>query len=284
MIPALAGCNGALCREAERFLLDVPWDGYERVVVRTGNGHVELLSGGGDDIRISGVKRAGGLTWKEARENLDRLTIIAQPDQADPTTFRIELKVPPELCNKGPGASFDVRVPEACAADIATGNGRVRVCGLKGSAQVHSSNGRIIVQDVDGSVGAGTSNGSIVVSSVAGDCQLKTSNGRIEVQDVDGSVSAATSNGSIFVRATPPPEGYAVLQTSNGSIRALLPPNMRGRLSLCTGHGRVSTDLEGVTLADPRWSKDSMEAEINGGGKGKVVARTSNGSITLECR
>ena len=86
-----AGCNGTLFRASESFALDLPWDDYQRVVVRTHNGYVELLAHEADDLRISGVKKAGGLTLDEAHDNLDQVTVIAEPDGADPTTFVIEL-------------------------------------------------------------------------------------------------------------------------------------------------------------------------------------------------
>lgn len=303
MAVALTGCSSTLFRASERFGLDVPWDDYERVVVRTRNGHVELLPGASDEIRISGVKEAGGLTLGEAQANLDRLTIVAEPDDTDPTTFVIAVEIPTELRHKSVSASLDVRVPESCAADINTGNGYIRAQGLNNHVTLQTSNGRIIVEDVRGRVEAvtsngrvqatniagdlevDTSNGRIIADVVTGDCRLTTSNGRVQVRRADGNVWVNTSNGSIFVEATPPPEGQVVLETSNGSIRADLPPTLRGTLSLRSTNARVDTTFDdAVTLRRPRWSKRTFEAELNGGGAGQIRLRTSNGSVTLNCR
>jgi hypothetical protein len=281
---ALTGCGTTLVRVSERFSLDAPWEGYQRVVVRTANGHVELFSGEGDEIRISGEKRAGGLTLGEAYDNLDQLRIVAAPDESDPTTFVIKYDFPETLRYKQLGASFDIRVPEPCTADITTGNGHIHVRGLKERALLRTCNGRIIIEDVDGHIDAETSNGRIIAESVGGECRLRTSNGRVEVREARGNVWVNTSNGAIWAQATPPPEGEVVLHTSNGPIHADLPANLRGTLTLHTSNGRVSTELHDVTLNDPRWSNHSFEAKMNGGGNGKIVARTSNGSITLNCR
>jgi hypothetical protein len=284
MLAALTGCGGTLVRVSERFTLNAPWDDYQRVVVRTANGHVELSSGEGDEIRISGTKRAGGLTLGEAYDNLDQLTVVAEADESDPTTVVIECDFPEALRHKQLGASFDIRVPKPCAADVATGNGRIHVRGLKERALLKTSNGGITVEDVDGNVEAATSNGRIIAESVGGDCRLRTSNGRIEVRSAHGNVWATTSNGAIRAEATPPPEGEVVLQTSNGAIRADLPSNLRAALELHTSNGHVSTDLGDVTITDLHWSRHSFRAKINGGGAGRISARTSNGSITLNCR
>jgi hypothetical protein len=299
---AAAGCNGTLVRVSESFVLDLPWDDYQRVVVRTHNGHVELLAGETETLRVSGTKKAGGLTWGEAAENLAQLKIVAEPDETDPTTFVIELEAPASLRHKSLGASFDIRVPRACAADVETDNGHIRVRGARDSVHLRTGNGRITVEQVDGRVEAFTSNGLIhavfitgnlradtssgrvIVDTVDGDCRLNTSNGRIRVRKANGSVWAATSNGSIVVSATPPPDGEVVLRTSNGSISADLPPNLRGTLDIQASNGRVSTKLGDVALTGVRWSKHSFAAEMNGGGEGRVSVRTSNGSVTLNCR
>jgi len=284
MLGVLTGCGPTLVRVSERFALDIPWDDYQRVVVRTANGHVELFTGEGDEIRISGKKRAGGLTWGEAYDNLDQLTIVAEPDQSDPTTFVVECDFPEALRYKQLGASFDIRIPEPCATNITTGNGHIHVRGLKERALLHASNGRIVIEDVDGRVDAETSNGRLIAEAVRGECRLRTSNGRVEVRRAEGNVRATTSNGAIVVEATPPPEGEVVLETSNGPIRADLPSNLRGALELRTSNGHVSTNLDDVTITDLQWSKRSFRANINGGGAGRISARTSNGSITLNCR
>ena len=296
-----SGCGPAF--HAKRgFLLDVPWEDYQRIVVRTRNGGVELSVEQGDDMRIEGELRARGYTQAEADEILERLTIVAEPDAADPTTFLVELEYPDELRRRSVGARLNIRIPQPCAADITTNNGRIVARGLKGEIELHTSNGRIIAQeivggvrarssngrihlrDVAGPVNARTSNGPILAEAIGGDCDLKTSNCSVEVRQARGSVLVTTSNGRIRVAAEPPEDGEVVLRTSNGSIHADLPAHIRGRLVLHTSNARVHTDMDTVTLRGPRWSRRSFEAEMNGGGPGRIFVRTSNGSITLNCR
>jgi DUF4097 and DUF4098 domain-containing protein YvlB len=299
---AVTGCSGTPFRASESFALDLPWGDYQRFVVRTRNGHVELLTHEAGDLQVSGVKRAGGLTPDEAHDNLDQVTIMAEPDGADPTTFVLELDFPQSLRHKSIGASFDIHVPQPCATDITTDNGYIHLRGGKDAALLQTSNGRITVEQVDGRVDAATSNGlvhavhingslraktsngRVIADQIDGDCRLETSNGSIRVRDADGSVWASTSNGRIIVSATPPATGEVVLRTSNGSITADLPPNMCGTLDIHAGGGRVSTSLGEIALTGVRWSKHSFEAEMNGGGEGRISARTSNGSIRLNCR
>jgi len=297
----LTGCGANLVKMTEDFSFDAAWDGYERCIVRTSNGHVTLVTDDREDIHISGTKRAGGLTRDEARENLAQLTIVAAADESDPATFVIELQVPELLRRKSPGASFDIRVPASCAADIRTGNGAVQVRGLKdcdlktsnggitaeqidGRVEAHTSNGTVQAVFITGDLRVDTNNGRIIVDTIEGDCDLETSNGRIEVRKATGNLQAETSNGRITAQVTPPPTGEVILETSNGSIMLELPATLEGTLRLRTSNGRVETDFNSVTLTDPRWSKHFFEAQLNEGGPGRFEVHTSNGSIVLRCR
>jgi hypothetical protein len=291
LVAALVGCGVAPFRASERFVLDAPWDNYERIVVRTVNGDVGLFTDGRDDIRISGTKHARGTTWTEAGENVDRLTIVARAKEKDPTTFEIELEAPPELKNRSPGASFEICVPQACAAEIVTGNGCVCVRGAKGLAQLRSSNGGIVAEDIDGHVDADTSNGRIVVDSVVGNCQLDTSNGNITVRQAHGSVEGTTSNGSISVEAMPTAADKIVLRTSNGSIRVIVPEDLPADLHLNSSNGRARARLGSASWTTATHSNsttwgtrfEEFKASINGGGC-RIDARTSNGSVSLDTR
>jgi hypothetical protein len=298
---ALVGC-GSVVRVSRDFSFTAPWEDYQRVVVNTCNGRVALAANGTSEINISGTKRAGGLTYAEAEENLDQVTIVAEPDGADPKTFRISVDYPLHLRNKSIGASFVIRVPEPCAAEITTGNGsihaenlsdsvvlrtsngRITLSDVAGDVRIRTSNGRVEAEDIEGKLCVDSSNGSVSVRAVEGACELETSNGSVETRDVRGDIRVTNSNGRIRVEATPPDDASVVLRSSNGSIHVTLPATMRADLTLSTSNGRVSTSMDQVTLTSPNWSRRRFEAVMNGGGGGRIVARTSNGSITFVCR
>jgi len=298
---ALVGC-GSVVRVSRDFSFTAPWEDYQHVVVTTHNGRVELAAAGTSEIDISGTKSAGGLTYAEAEENLDQVTIVAEPDAADPTTFRISVDYPAHLRSKSIGASFVIRVPEPCAAEITTGNGEIRAENLRDNVVLRTSNGSITLSDIAGSVRARTtngrveaeriegalhvdsSNGPVSARDIGGTCEVETSNGSVEAMDVHGDIGITTSNGRIRVEATPPDDASVILRTSNGSIHVTLPATMRADLTLSTNNGRVSTSMDQATLTSPSWSRRRFEAVMNGGGGGRIAVRSSNGSITFICR
>lgn len=303
LVSLLTGCQGNLVHVESDFTMRSDWKDFDRVTVRTRNGHVDLRCDAAQtEVSIRGVKKAGGLTIGEANDNLEALEIVAAPDPSDAKNLTIELRFPEELRNKSLGASFDIHVPQGCPAEIQTSNGRIVANGLKGRVRLESSNGRVNAEQIDGDVQIETSNGGVVarqikgklraqssngrisIDGVTGDCTLETSNASLEIANVTGSIDAETNNGNVRIDSTPPAEGRVRAVSSNGSIVAWAPATMKGRLDLRTSNGHLTTNLGPATLGSPRWSQNALQADLNGGGQGQLFLHTSNGSITLNCR
>jgi hypothetical protein len=307
-----AGC-GNLFTAREAISLDPAWGAFERVIVETRNGDVAVrvtsaIGGSSADasgpqrVRVSGEKWAGGGTLDSAEELLGQLHVIASPDERDPRALRIRLGYAEAIRMRSFGADLKIELPSAAGAEIRTSNGRVEARGLvrrvfadtsnghvvladiDGDAQVDTSNGGVRAERVRGSLAAVTSNGTIVAHQIGGECRLDTSNGNVEVIGAKSGIRAGSSNGSLRIDADPPAEAVIELTTSNGGITASLPAALRGDLHLHTSNGSITTDLGPATLNNPSWSKDDIRARLNGGGAGRLVARTSNGSVKLTCR
>lgn len=296
----LAGC-GSLVTAREDFTMEAEWKDYARVALRSTNGRLELSKGSGPKVAIRGSKQASALTMDEAQSMLGRLLVTAEPDSTDPTTLVIELDLPADLKSRSVGASILVEVPVSVRGEFSTRNGAVVCKNMKDEVVADTSNGRITITDTDGIVRASTSNGGISVERTTGSANVSTSNGAILARDIKGDFTArtsnggvqgfglggaidiSTSNGRIEVDGNPSPEATISLTTSNGSIHATLPETIKGTLALSTTNGSLNTNLGKMSLTSPRMSKREMEATINGGGSGRIVMRSSNGSLTLNC-
>lgn len=296
-----SGCTNAFVAHRD-FQMTEAFDGVEKVVIRSHNGRVDLSSATVEGVRIEGRKFARGSTIGEAESNVDALDIRTHRQAGDESTLVIELEFPESLRLCSPGASFTVRVPRPCAAEVETGNGSIDVAAMRGPLGLRTSNGRIILRDIDGDVDvrtsngrveitdvggncrARTSNGSMTLRAIRGDCELDTSNGRIDLVDCTGSVRADSSNGSMFIDAAPPDTGSVVLRTSNGRIDLTLPKTLKADLRLTTSNGRVRGMMEQVPVRLRVMDEHRLEATMNEGGGGQVYATTSNGSIQMNFR
>jgi hypothetical protein len=147
-------------------------------------------------------------------------------------------------------ASFDVAVPAVVSVEGSTSNGPITVTAIEGPISVTTSNGPITIDESPSTILARTSNGSITGSGLSGE-----------------NVEASTSNGRIVLEFDQPPASLRAT-TSNGAIEVALPPDAPPySVDTSTSNGRVVTDIR----TDPTAA-------------GSIVARTSNGNITLVYR
>lgn len=305
LLPVLSlfstGCGMTLFHASENYREEANWADYSRVKARTINGDISIAPGAGPGIVVEGRLHAGGITLAEAQSNLEALQVRVAPDEADPRILAIDFVYPEELRNRNIGADLVIHAPESCAVDLNTGNGtvvasdilgpstmrtsngNVKATRVNGPLVISTSNGSIESETVDGALEARTSNGNVIARSITGDCKLISSNGRIQAMAVVGGVSADTSNGGIVVQAAPSHGANFDLDTSNGSIRVTIPANLSLDLDLAASNGRVLTELGDAPITQLHMSRQSLAGKLNGGGAGKLYARTSNGSVTLTC-
>jgi DUF4097 and DUF4098 domain-containing protein YvlB len=114
--------------------------------------------------------------------------------------------------------------------------------------------------------------------------ELETSNGRITLSNIDGSVSAKTSNGGITFAGSLEPESQNSLRTSNGDVDVTLVNTSGVKLDAETRNGKISSELP-ITITgrsnDDRSNDDQLTGDI-GDGSSSLRIRTSNGDITIK--
>lgn len=283
-LAALMGTGCTAVQGTRDFTTSAPWNSYERIVVRTTNGSVRLTCGGSSQLRLEARKHINAANVADAERYLDQIEVVAQPDEHDQATFRVEVRIPEAIRHLSPGVSLSIEVPVPCAADIATSNGSIRVAKVKEPAVLVTENGRIEARDVAGELAARTSNGSIQAERVEGACRLRSSNGSIRVLAARGNVQAETTNGSIHLEADPPEGAQISLNTSNASIAAVLPKQLRGAVKLDTSNGYARANWLNVPVEIQRQDRHHLHAVLNGGGPAEFAATTSSGSITVDLR
>lgn len=281
LLTALSGCAGGGFRATRAYSLDVDWAGYERIVIESRNGKVDLAHESRNDLSVTGEVYVKGATPEAAERSLDDIHVVATPAADDPKTMHVRVEFPDALTHRSPGASLVLRMPAHCTASIKTSNGRVQVAKLNAPVDVKTSNGAVVLDEIGGPATVVTSNGTVTIRSVRGDVRAESSNGRIELHDVHGNVTAHTSNGRIVANVTPPTEAMVELVTSNGGIDASLPATVNGTVSATTSNGSVLVELPEGVAAEQSMTKRAYNAKLNGGQGGRIVLRTSNGPLKL---
>ena len=239
-LPA-GGCSMYPVSASAPFSERAEWKGIDTLDVETRNGSIEVVcEAQRDDVTIAGERRARGKSYDDALAVAEGIEIEAAPDAARPGVLRVAARCEGIDPDRGPGASFRIAMPRGAALRLSTGNGTVEVRSAAGEVDVRTSNGRVMLTDIEGNVRAETSNGAVFARNVTGDVDLRSSNGRIELVGVGNAhVRAATSNGSISAVAV---RGNVHLRSSNGRIElqcAELPDPPQVRVVTSNGDVRI---------------------------------------------
>jgi DUF4097 and DUF4098 domain-containing protein YvlB len=148
--------------------------------------------------------------------------------------------------------------------------------------KLHSANGKIRVEDVEGTIETKTHNGEVILQDVSGEVQARTANGKIEASIVamTETIDLTTSNGSIVVAID---SGVAPVKatTSNGSIDVTLPSEFTGRVEAQTVNGRIQSEL---TTTKVQRTRNRLAAQIGEAAEPWVRLRTINGRVHLKTR
>jgi DUF4097 and DUF4098 domain-containing protein YvlB len=158
--------------------------------------------------------------------------------------------------------AYEIKSPTRMNTELHTTNGKIDVDHIHGTLQTWTTNGKIELEKCSGQVQAGTTNGSVEVelAQLTGASKLSTTNGSVTLQ-------VQTGNAPVEAR------------TVNGSINLRVPANFSGHLEASTVNGKVDTDLP-MTVKNV--SRRHVAGQIGSGGDTTIQLHTVNGSVRLE--
>lgn len=202
--------------------------------VSNSNGYIKINTYEADTVKLDAEKRVS----EDKKDELDKTEIQVTEENND-----IFIKTIYEDPNKTQvTVNMDITVPEYVNVE-----------------SVHSSNGDVTINNVDGYVFASSSNGDVEVRGTTGISQVSSSNGdvTVEVFNYTEDISISSSNGKVVVY---------ILTTLNATI------------DLQTSNGGAS--VSGVTLDKSKDDDKHIIGTLNGGGF-KISISSSNGDVEL---
>lgn len=202
------------------------------------------------------------------------------------------------LSNSGIKLRFEVKVPRNYHNLISTSGGDIRFAGVEGNNILKTSGGDVSVKEVKGELEMATSGGDINFERVSGNLDFSTSGGDIEGKEFSGNLEVSTSGGDINLdghnsKIVAKTSGGDIglkysgenrgieLATSGGDIRINVPADFGASALLNSSGGDVDCNIK--TQNVKKLSSSKFEGDLNNGG-GKLVAKTSGGSIVLNSK
>jgi Putative adhesin len=218
----------------------VPAAGATLTVDATPNGGISADGEPRNDISISARVSATADTAEEARAIVSRIQVTATADRVEATGPRGMGR------HEGWSVSYRLKVPPQTPLTL------------------RSTNGGIVIDNVNSRLDLQTTNGGLKLSRVGGDVEGRTTNGGID----------ATLEGSGW-------QGNGLdLQTTNGGVHLTLPDNYNAHLETSTTNGRVSIDFP-VTVQGTLGR--SVSTDLGNGGA-TIRLQTSNGGVKITRR
>ncbi len=146
---------------------------------------------------------------------------------------------------------------------------------------LHTTNGKLQIDEMDGRVRASTTNGSIDLDGCGGDAELDSTNGKITTGPVEGDLHASITNGSIEIEGA---AGDVRASTTNGAIKLEVKRGNGFRINASTTNGRVAVDLPDDEFTGEFNRRHTRVEGRYGDGRHRIELRTTNGGIRISER
>ncbi|HWA08074.1 MAG TPA: DUF4097 family beta strand repeat-containing protein [Opitutaceae bacterium] len=199
--------------------------------------------------------------------------------------------------------NITVSVPRACALDLRSEDGGIRVGDVTGDVVVHTGSGTVFCRHIDGHLKASNDRGDIIVSSCTGDVDLdarqgvvrtgpirgrakvSTTNGDIELLSVGSDLDARADAGDVTVGIPRLFAGGALLRADGGNVNLKIDPAANIDLSASSVWGQVRMPSVGrfglpLTTESGGLGHHALVGRINAGGI-PIQARASGGHVNL---
>lgn len=244
-----------LSARAEDWNKSFPVSGKAEIHVNANDAEIEVRASDGKQIEAHVTTR--GL---KIGPNDVRITDRQTGDRLDLDVHRPSPHFCIGICKQN--VRVELTVPRQADLYLHTGDGSIRVDGVQGDLRLDSGDGSIEARSVDGKLNADTHDGHIRTDGRFDALYLHTGDGHVEAEVRTGS------------RMT---QGWTI-RTADGRIELRLPPDFAAELDAHTGDGHVDIDFP-VTVSGSM-HENTVRGKMNGGGQ-LLELRTGDGNITV---
>ena len=139
---------------------------------------------------------------------------------------------------------WTIYVPNETKVQFNTASGEIRAEGYKGSFEGNTGSGNVTLASLSGVVRVNTGSGNVTANGISGSVGLNTGSGHMEFARISGHINANTGSGDLTVkdfRST----AASTFNTGSGKVEVVLAGDLEYSLSVSSGSGNSSLDLNG---------------------------------------
>ncbi|WP_216216322.1 DUF4097 family beta strand repeat-containing protein [Amycolatopsis aidingensis] len=212
-----------------------------------------------------------------------------QQTRVEQTGNRLVVRGPKPLPLRNIPLAVTVHAPAGSALQVRSGAAAVEVTGAAGRVDVSSGSGEVSVERADGPATMRSGTGAIRLGPALSGLHLRTGSGDVEVASLGGSATLATGTGAVWLGAcagevqvrsgggglsvADAASGSLELITGSGDIRIGLRQGVLAEVSLSSGSGRVSSELE--VTEQPAERTETLNIRARTGSGNAVLGRAT---------
>jgi hypothetical protein len=209
-----------------------------------------------DSIEIIQIELGqGSLSFRSSTENVIQISLNTTTN--DPMISISDETLNVDFSDSQSNNSLILSIPEGLFLLVNTYSADIHLNEISGTADIHSSAGKISLIDFQGDAQLRTGRGDIIITGGEGNLVLIGEHGTLSVEQFNGSVSMTTIMGEIIYSASENSSGEIHLETDHAPIKANIPLstdyeiniNSSGGVIVCAGStiSRTSTGCTGKT-------------------------------------
>jgi hypothetical protein len=182
-------------------------------------------------------------------------------------------------------AKLIVTMPREGHVIAKSGDGSIRVEGVRGRLELRTGDGSIRATDIGGQMMLATGDGSVTIDSAEGELDVDTGDGSVSVAGKLDAVKVHTGDGSITFRVEP---GTSMksdwsMTTGDGGVSLYLPSDFDAELDAHTGDGAIRNELQIASDGNRGTDRErrTLKGKLGAGGR-TLRIRTGDGSVRLK--
>ena len=243
--------------------------------VETNDAAIEVNSSDASEVSALVVTRGYAISSDEVR---------IERDVQSGNHVELEVRVPHMRWSWGVSnrsVRIELTVPRNANLKLHTGDGHIRANSVNGELQLETGDGSIEVSDLHGSVRLHTGDGHIEGSGMDGSLDASTNDGHLRVRGRFDALRLETGDGSVTAEALPGSKlnNDWSIHTGDGSVTVRLADGMAADIEAHTGDGTISSQLP--LMVSGILGRRDLRGKLGGGGP-TLHIRTGDGSIRLE--
>jgi len=264
----------AFCSAEGHFDRTLQVSGSPNVQIETGSGSIDVRTGNGNEIRVTGHIKASDWFGGNAGQKVKKLE-NNPPIQQSGNDVRIGHIDDPEL-KHDISISYEVILPTGTQLRADSGSGSITIAGLSGTVEAGAGSGNIKVNDIGSGVRAHTGSGNIEINGAKGSVWARTGSGSVHAMNIGGGFDGETGSGHLVLEQTAP--GSVRAETGSGGLELR---NVHGSLQAQAGSGSIKADGEATGEWMVHTGSGDVQLRLPQNASFELNAHTGSGSINL---